>query len=111
MVTIDMNKKPHLTLLITASMLFACTQEEVTVCRNVAPGFLITNVEIIDGSGAPAFAGSVRINDGLIADIGDLEIRTVTPMAASLITRTHWSSSARALRQSSSARMVDLPTP
>jgi len=40
---------------------------------HAAPGFLITNVEIIDGSGAPAFAGSVRINDGLIADIGDLE--------------------------------------
>jgi len=103
MVTIDMHKKPYLALLITVSILFACTQEEVTVCRNDAPGFLITNVEIIDGSGAPAFAGSVRINDGLIADIGDLE-------AASSSTRTHWSSSARALRQSSSARMVDLPT-
>jgi N-acyl-D-amino-acid deacylase len=73
MVTIDMNKNAHLTLLITASMLFACTQEEVTVCRNDPPGFLITNVEIIDGSGSPAFAGSVRVNDGLIADMGDLE--------------------------------------
>ncbi len=54
-------------------MLFACTQEEVTVCRNDPPGFLITNVEIIDGSGAPAFDGAARINDGLIADIGELE--------------------------------------
>ena len=68
-----MNKSTYLTLLITVSMLFACTQEEVTVCLNDPPGFLITNVEIIDGSGAPAFAGAVRINDGLIADIGDLQ--------------------------------------
>ncbi len=73
MVTIDMHKNTYLALLITASMLFACTQEEVTVCRNDPPGYLITNVEIIDGSGSPVFAGSVRVNDGLIADIGDLE--------------------------------------
>ena len=54
-------------------MLFACTQEEATVCRNDPPGFLVTNVEIIDGSGSPAVAGAVRIRDGLIADIGDLQ--------------------------------------
>ena len=71
--TIDMNKSTYLTLLTIASMLFACTQEQATVCRNDPPGVLITNVEIIDGSGAPAFAGAVRINDGLIADIGDLQ--------------------------------------
>jgi N-acyl-D-amino-acid deacylase len=70
---IEMNKKTHITLLLATSLLFACTQEEETVCRNDPPGFLISNVEIIDGSGSPAFAGSVRVNDGLIADIGDLE--------------------------------------
>jgi N-acyl-D-amino-acid deacylase len=59
--------------LLAALMLGACTQEEATVCLNDPPGFLISNVEIIDGSGTPAFAGSVRIHDGLIADIGDLE--------------------------------------
>ncbi len=68
----EMSKYTPLVLLIAASLLGACTQEEVTVCRNDPPGFLITNVEIIDGSGAPAIAGDVRINDGLIADIGDL---------------------------------------
>ena len=73
MATIDLRKNTHLTLLFTASLLFACTQEEVTVCRNDPPGFLITNVEIMDGSGTAAYAGAVRINDGLIADIGDLE--------------------------------------
>ena len=70
--TPDLNKTTHSAVLLFASMLFACTQEQATVCRNDPPGFLITNVEIIDGSGAPAFAGAVRINDGLIADIGDL---------------------------------------
>jgi N-acyl-D-amino-acid deacylase len=70
---IEMNNRTHITLLLATSLLFACTQEEETVCRNDPPGFLISNVEIIDGSGSPAFAGSVRVNDGLIADIGDLE--------------------------------------
>ncbi len=68
-----MKQKTHLTLLLTAPMLFACTQEEATVCRNDPPGFLNANVEIIDGSGSPAVAGAVRISDGLIADIGDLQ--------------------------------------
>jgi N-acyl-D-amino-acid deacylase len=71
--TTDMKQKTHFTLLLTAPMLFACTQEEATVCRNDPPGFLVTNVEIIDGSGSPAVAGAVRISDGLIADIGDLQ--------------------------------------
>jgi N-acyl-D-amino-acid deacylase len=68
-----MNKKTLPAHLLVALALGACSQEEVTVCRNDPPGFLITNVEIIDGSGSPAFAGGVRINDGLVADIGDLE--------------------------------------
>ena len=68
-----MNKNNFPVFLLATSLLGACTQEEATVCRNDPPGFLITNVEIIDGSGAPAFAGAVRINDGLIADIGDLQ--------------------------------------
>ncbi len=34
---------------------------------------LISNVRIIDGSGAPAVAGSVRVIDGRIAAIGDLQ--------------------------------------
>ena len=51
----------------------ACTPERAVVCRNDAPGFLITNVEVIDGSGSPAFSADVRINDGLVADIGDLD--------------------------------------
>ena len=73
MVMIDMKKNTHIGLLLITSMLFACTQEEANICRNDPPGFLITNVEIIDGSGSPAVSGAVRINDGLIADIGDLQ--------------------------------------
>jgi N-acyl-D-amino-acid deacylase len=52
--------------------LFGCAEEDATVCRNDPPGFLITNAIVIDGSGAPGFSANVRINDGLIADIGDL---------------------------------------
>ena len=68
-----MNKKTPLALLGIASMLFACSQEQATDCRNDPPGFLITNVEIIDGSGSPAVAGDVRVNAGLIAEMGDLQ--------------------------------------
>lgn len=71
--TTDMKKYRHLSLLLITSILFACSQEEETVCRNDPPGFLITNVEIIDGSGTPAVPGAVRVNDGLIADIGELQ--------------------------------------
>jgi N-acyl-D-amino-acid deacylase len=55
------------------SGLVGCSEGDIPVCTNEPPGFLITNVEIIDGSGSPAFAADVRINDGLIADIGELE--------------------------------------
>lgn len=54
-------------------MLSACSQEQNVVCRNDPPGFLISNVEVIDGSGADAVAADVRVNGGLIADLGDLE--------------------------------------
>jgi N-acyl-D-amino-acid deacylase len=67
-----MNRNALPALLLVVLALGACSQEEAAVCRNNPPGFLINNVEIIDGSGSPAFAGAVRINDGLIADIGDL---------------------------------------
>ncbi len=34
---------------------------------------LIANVEIIDGSGSPRFMGSVRVADGIITEVGNLE--------------------------------------
>jgi N-acyl-D-amino-acid deacylase len=58
--------------IFTAITLPGCAEDEATVCRNDPPGFLITNAQIIDGSGAAGFGASVRVNDGLIADIGDL---------------------------------------
>ena len=63
----------QLMLPLVALTLMACTQEEAAVCRNDPPGFLISNVSIIDGSGSPAVAGAVRISDGLITDIGELD--------------------------------------
>ncbi len=59
-------------IFLATIMLPGCAEEEVAVCHNDPPGFLITNAQIIDGSGAPSFSGGVRINDGIIADIGDL---------------------------------------
>lgn len=50
-----------------------CAQEETTACSNSQPGFLITNVQVIDGSGSPAVAANVRIRDGVIAEVGMLE--------------------------------------
>lgn len=58
-------------LMFPILLVAACGQEEPVVCHNDS-GFLITNVQVIDGSGSPAVPGSVRITDGLIAEIGDL---------------------------------------
>lgn len=49
-------------------------------CSGGAPppngdSLLITEVTILDGAGGPAFAGSVRVVDGVIEDVGDLEPR------------------------------------
>lgn len=54
-------------------ILTGCAQEEATTCVNEAPGFLISNVQVMDGSGSPAFAASVRIRDGVISEIGSLD--------------------------------------
>lgn len=35
-----------------------------------APGLAITNARIVDGAGTPSFAGTVRIVDGRIAEVG-----------------------------------------
>jgi len=72
METTDVKQKKQLFLLLTAPLLFACTPEQATVCRNDPPGFLISNVSIIDGSGSPASAGDVRIKNGRIDSVGDL---------------------------------------
>lgn len=52
--------------------LIACVDDQTPACRNDPPGFLIANVSVIDGRGRAAYPADVRINDGLIADIGDL---------------------------------------
>lgn len=52
--------------------LVACSEGNQATCVNAAPGFLITNIQVIDGSGSPAVSVNVRIRDGLIAAIGSL---------------------------------------
>jgi N-acyl-D-amino-acid deacylase len=62
------------TLTLIAAIAFSgCAQEEAATCFNRSPGFLITNVQVIDGSGSPAVSASVRVRDGLIAEVGSLE--------------------------------------
>jgi len=61
-----------LAVVISSTGLIGCGESGSPACANEPPGFLITNVEVIDGSGSAAFSASVRITDGLIADIGDL---------------------------------------
>ena len=58
---------------LTAAALAACAQDEAPICVNEAPGFLITNVQVIDGSGSDSFAASVRIRDGRISELGSLD--------------------------------------
>jgi N-acyl-D-amino-acid deacylase len=71
--TAEMNKNLIYLLALIVIVLSACTRKQPAVCSNPAPGFLISNVQIIDGSGAPASAGAVRIADGLIASVGDIQ--------------------------------------
>jgi len=58
--------------LIAAVALAGCAQEEAPLCINDAQGYLISNVMILDGSGTPTIAGSVRVTDGMIAAVGDV---------------------------------------
>jgi len=55
-------------------MLAGCAQEEAPSCLNDAPGFLINNVTLHDGTRSPGIAGCVRVTDGVIAAVGDIEV-------------------------------------
>jgi N-acyl-D-amino-acid deacylase len=58
--------------LIAVIAVAGCAGESVTRTGCVA-GLLITNATIVDGSGAPPVAGSVRVVNGSIAAIGELD--------------------------------------
>ncbi|MDX1500041.1 MAG: D-aminoacylase [Woeseiaceae bacterium] len=59
----------HAALAVFAvAVLAACSRDEPAACA--AAGLVITNVAVVDGSGAPAFTGTVRIADGVIASVG-----------------------------------------
>ncbi len=58
------------------SLLPGCKSEKAAVEQVPQPGvnsWLISNVQIIDGSGTPSFAGAVRILDGRIVESGSLQ--------------------------------------
>ncbi|MGI9203313.1 MAG: N-acyl-D-amino-acid deacylase family protein [Woeseiaceae bacterium] len=66
-------EKAHAATIAAIFVLVGCSNDQTADCRNDAPGFLITNVDVIDGSGSPAYPANVRISAGLISDIGDLD--------------------------------------
>ncbi len=66
------------TLLATAVLLLAACDKQETepVAETASPApdsWLISNVQIVDGSGAATYPGSVRISNDRIVAIGDLE--------------------------------------
>jgi len=68
----------HFLLPATACLLLAACQDQDAEPLSPAPtqdssSWLISGVQIVDGSGADAFPGSVRIDGGRIAAVGDLE--------------------------------------
>lgn len=54
-------------VLITATALLGC--------RNPSDSTLFQNVRIVDGTGAPPYAGSVRVRGDRIIDVGELTVR------------------------------------
>jgi N-acyl-D-amino-acid deacylase len=65
--------KKLIALILSFAILVGCAQEETPVCTNDAPGYLLTNIEVIDGTGTPATSASVRVSDGKISELGNLE--------------------------------------
>ena len=61
-----------LTLTLLSMVLISCGKDRTQACAEEPPGTLISNVEVVDGSGSPAVSANVRIKDGLISEVGDL---------------------------------------
>lgn len=59
-----------LNLLMFALALAACSQKTAPACSDDAVGLFVDNVMLVDGSGTPGVAGSVRVRNGIIADVG-----------------------------------------
>lgn len=60
-------------LLISFSIFVACSNSEANYQVNPPQELLITNARIIDGTGADAFGGNILIQDGIIAEIGEID--------------------------------------
>ncbi len=74
----DKNLLPVTLILLCCAMLTACKpgQPEAVppaVTEAAPQSWLISNVRIIDGSGSPAYAGAVRIQDDRILEVGALQ--------------------------------------
>ena len=58
--------------LIATIGLTACVRDEMPGCANDS-GFLITNISLLDGSGSAPVSARVRVNNGIITEIGELD--------------------------------------
>jgi len=63
--------QPGIVLTLLATLVIGCEPAYSPIDQ--ANGLLINNARIIDGTGRPAFEGSIRIVDGQISAIGDLD--------------------------------------
>ncbi len=63
--------KTFILAIIAMGLVSACQTPSVAP---VAQMTLITNVTVIDGTGAPSYPGSLRIHDGIILEVGDLTV-------------------------------------
>ena len=63
----------HFAAILALAALAGCDKEPIPGCDHDTPGFLITNVSVIDGSGSPAVSAGVRVVGGRIAAVGSLQ--------------------------------------
>lgn len=65
-----MNRNRLPATLIACAALAACGEVPDPACDNQPPGFIVTNVRVVDGTGSPAREAAVRVADGRIAAVG-----------------------------------------
>jgi len=68
-----MNFNKMMSVMLAMSLVITAACSKPTPSDPVVSSWLITNARIIDGTGAPAYAGALRVAQGLITEVGQLE--------------------------------------